>query len=374
MGLAKALESLTSDFASRTGIDVDVKVSPIGRDLSPDAKTTLYRVAQEALTNIERHAGATRASISLDAGRRAVVLGISDNGCGFNPSRTTGFDGRQTGIGMKNMRERIERFDGNFHVRSTPAGTQIEARLPRATAPGQAVEGSRMMTKAETGRAVFDDGGDRPIRILLADDHPLVLEGVRSCLEIFDHIAVIGAVTNGAEALDEAKRLQPDIVLLDINMPMLNGIDASRAFRAELPDVKVLILSMHDNKEYVTTAIQLGARGYVLKDVPTRELVTAIEAIHNGGLYFSSGISALITAASSNDSRDETPLTDRESSVLRLLAEGKSNKEVARELDISVRTAETHRKNIKRKLGISTTAGLTRYAMANDLRDDEVTG
>ena len=210
--------------------------------------------------------------------------------------------------------------------------------------------------------------GDR-VRIVLADDHPLVLEGVRSCLETFDHIEIVGAVTSGREALELAAQVQPDIAILDINMPDLNGLDATVEFREHLPNVKLLILSMHDDKEYVAAAIQHGARGYVLKDVSTREIVTAIEAIHNGGLYFSSGISdVLATLPTQPDA--VSSLTTREINVLVLVAEGRSNKEVARELDISVRTVETHRKNLKRKLGINSVAGLTRYVIENDLKPD----
>lgn len=205
------------------------------------------------------------------------------------------------------------------------------------------------------------------VRIVLADDHPLVLEGVRSCLETFDHIEIVGAVSNGRDALELAEETLPDIVILDINMPQFNGLDATAEFRRRLPDVKLLILSMHDDKEYIAAAIQHGARGYVLKDVSTREIVTAIEAVHNGGLYFSSGISDVLATLPSQP-EPESSLTSREVSVLLLLAEGRSNKEVARELDISVRTVETHRKNLKRKLGISTVAGLTRYVIENGLQ------
>ena len=209
------------------------------------------------------------------------------------------------------------------------------------------------------------------IRIILADDHPLVLEGVRSCLETFDHIEIVGAVNNGRGALQLAAETQPDIAILDINMPDLNGLDTTAEFRQHLPNVKLLILSMHDDKEYIAAAIQYGARGYVLKDVSTREIVTAIEAIHNGGIYFSSGISeVLATLPAKSDT--SASLTAREVSVLVLLAEGRSNKQVARDLDISVRTVETHRKNLKRKLEISSVAGLTRYVIENNLKREAV--
>jgi two-component system nitrate/nitrite response regulator NarL len=204
------------------------------------------------------------------------------------------------------------------------------------------------------------------IRVLLADDHPLVLEGFRACLETFPHIDIVATATNGKDALALAREHRPDIAVLDINMPELNGLDATELFKEEMPDIKLLILSMHDNKEYVSTALQHGARGYVLKDVSTREIVNAIVAIHHGGTYFSAGVSDLLIDLQTNPD-DDHALTTREQTILLLLADGKSNKEVARDLDISVRTVETHRKNLKRKLGIGTTAGLTRYVIESGL-------
>ena len=203
------------------------------------------------------------------------------------------------------------------------------------------------------------------ISVLLCDDHPLVRDGLRSCLELYDNIEVIGEATTGAEALAKAEELRPDVVLMDINMPELNGLDATEIFAEKYPEIKLLILSMHNNREYISSALRYGARGYVLKDVPSQEVVAAIEAVHLGGTYFSSGVSKILM--SYQDSDVEGPLTTREQTILLLLAEGKSNKHVALELDISVRTVETHRKNIKRKLDISSTAGLTRYAIENGL-------
>ncbi|WP_120495433.1 response regulator transcription factor [Kiloniella sp. EL199] len=203
------------------------------------------------------------------------------------------------------------------------------------------------------------------ISVLLCDDHPLVRDGLRSCLELYDNIEVIGEATTGTEALAKAEELRPDVVLMDINMPELNGLDATEMFAEKYPEIKLLILSMHNNREYISSALRYGARGYVLKDVPSQEVVAAIEAVHLGGTYFSSGVSKILMSYQDHDV--EGPLTTREQTILLLLAEGKSNKHVALELDISVRTVETHRKNIKRKLDISSTAGLTRYALENGL-------
>lgn len=205
----------------------------------------------------------------------------------------------------------------------------------------------------------------KKITVLIVDDHPLVMDGIRSCLETYDHIEVIGVATNGREALKQAEQLGPEIVLMDINMPDLNGLDATELFTERFPNIKLLILSMHDNREYIASALQLGARGYVLKDVPSREIVTAIEAVHRGGTYFSSGVSKILL--SHGEIEPNSPLTTREQTILLMLSEGKTNKHVAKELNISVRTVETHRRNIKKKLNIGSTAGLTRYAIQHGL-------
>ncbi|WP_170443023.1 response regulator transcription factor [Ruegeria arenilitoris] len=198
------------------------------------------------------------------------------------------------------------------------------------------------------------------IRVLIVDDHPMVAEGIQSILESFDDIKVVGTLGNGRDAVDQAARLQPDVILMDLNMPGLGGLSATELILERLPDTRILILSMHDSPEYISTALSHGAKGYVLKDVPTDEIKQAIDAVMGGERYLCTG--AIGSLEPKEDAAREA-LTGREQTILLELAQGKSNKEVALALDISVRTVETHRKNIKRKLGISSTAGLTRYAL-----------
>ncbi|WP_299661075.1 response regulator transcription factor [uncultured Ruegeria sp.] len=201
---------------------------------------------------------------------------------------------------------------------------------------------------------------DTIIRVLIVDDHPMVAEGIRSLLESFDEIDVVGTLSNGQEAVDQASHLQPDVILMDLNMPGLSGISATEIILERLPQTRILILSMHDSPEYISTALNHGAKGYILKDVPTEEIKQAIDAVMRGERYLCTGASGSLEPKD-GDAREA--LTGREQTILLELAQGKSNKEVALALDISVRTVETHRKNIKRKLGISSTAGLTRYAL-----------
>lgn len=213
--------------------------------------------------------------------------------------------------------------------------------------------------------ATFTYSAAHPMRVLLCDDHALVMDGIRSRLECFEHITIIGEAGNGLEALSLARELHPDIVLMDISMPVMNGLEAAEKFRETMPETKVVILSMHENPEYLRTAQQAGARGFILKDVSSNDMVRAIETIANGGEAYSSTFERISSSEGSNS--DGVPLTTRERTVLRLLAKGASNKHVARELDISVRTVETHRRNIKRKLDIDSSAGLVRYAIEKGL-------
>lgn len=200
----------------------------------------------------------------------------------------------------------------------------------------------------------------KTIRVLIVDDHPMVAEGIQSLLESYDEISVVGTLSNGNDAIEAATRFQPDVILMDLNMPGLSGLNATEMILERVPDTRVLILSMHDSPEYISTALSHGARGYILKDVPTEEIKQAIDAVMQGERYLCTGASGSLEPKE-DDTREA--LTGREQTILLELAQGKSNKEVAQTLDISVRTVETHRKNIKRKLGISSTAGLTRYAL-----------
>ena len=198
-----------------------------------------------------------------------------------------------------------------------------------------------------------------PIRILLVDDHPLVRDGLRARLEAVPHFRVVAEAGGADEALQQAAACAVDLVLMDINMRGTNGIEATAQLRARFPGIAVLILSMHDKLEYVTQAMQAGARGYVLKDAPGKDIVLAIETVMAGGIYYSAALAKQLARPLVHDNQ----LTTRESEVLQHIANGESNKQIARELALSVRTVETHRLNIKRKLGIEGQAELIKFAV-----------
>ena len=198
-----------------------------------------------------------------------------------------------------------------------------------------------------------------PINILLVDDHPLVRDGLRARLEAVPHFKVVAEADGAADALRQAGQCAVDLVLMDINMRGISGIEATAQFREQFPRIAVLILSMHDKLEYVSQAMQAGARGYVLKDAPGKDIVLAIETVMAGGIYYSAALARQLARPLVQDNQ----LTVREQEVLQQLANGQSNKQIARTLDLSVRTVETHRLNIKRKLGIEGQAELIKYAV-----------
>lgn len=206
------------------------------------------------------------------------------------------------------------------------------------------------------------------IKVMLVDDHPMVQDGLTACLSYYDDIKVVGACNDGKEVLNEAQICKPDVVLMDISMPGLNGLDATEMLMEALADTKVLIFSMHESAEFVTNAVQAGASGYILKDTTSEEVYQAIKSVAQGKSYFSSSIARVLIENPPNQHNDR--LTSREQMVLSYIAKGQSSKEVAQTLNISFRTVEAHRRNIKSKLNIDSLAELVRYAVNQGLVDN----
>jgi DNA-binding NarL/FixJ family response regulator len=211
----------------------------------------------------------------------------------------------------------------------------------------------------------------KPIRILVADDHTLVLAGIRALLEEIEGVSIVGEAHNGRDAVALATAERPDLVVMDISMKELNGIEATVQIRAALPETRVLILSMHATEDFVVRALKAGASGYIVKDSAPLELRMAIEAIMRGENYISSRVSrhlvsglagGVVQGQSSIDS-----LTPRQREILQMIAEGKSTKEIAFVLNVSGKTVETHRAALMERLGIHDVAGLVLYAVRNRL-------
>jgi two-component system response regulator NreC len=207
------------------------------------------------------------------------------------------------------------------------------------------------------------------IRVLIVDDHAVVRTGLRRVLDAEDDIETVGEAADADRAVFEAIETKPDIILLDVMMPGKSGIEGLPALLQAAPDARVLILSMQDDPRYVREAFDAGASGYVLKEAADTEVVDAVRAVASGDRYVHPSLGARLVAADADERRRAAadPLSDREREVLRLLALGHTNQEIAKMLFISVRTAETHRAHIMRKLGIASRAELVRYALAEGL-------
>ena len=210
------------------------------------------------------------------------------------------------------------------------------------------------------------------IRVLIVDDHAVVRAGLRLLLDAEEDIETVGEAGDAREAIFEARSTKPDVVLMDVVLGGKSGIEVTPELLHEQPDAKVLILSMQDDPRYVREAFSAGACGYVLKEAADAELVSAVREVARGGRYVDPGLGARMAAAdaAAAQAADEDPLSDREREVLRLLALGHTNQEIAEMLYISVRTAETHRAHIMRKLGLDTRAELVRYALAQGLLNE----
>ncbi|MEZ8029865.1 response regulator [Enterovibrio norvegicus] len=205
--------------------------------------------------------------------------------------------------------------------------------------------------------------------LLLADDHVLLQDGLKDRLSRQPQFSIVGTASDGECAIEKTLALRPDILLTDISMPKKTGLEVLNTLREAAPEVKVVILSMHSNKEYIMAAMRGGAKGYVLKDVSSQELVQALDIIAGGGSYFSAGVSETLLEGMNeleNKEHEDSQPTPREKDVLILIANGACNKTIARELDISVRTVETHRLRVKKKLGVTSTAGLVKYAIEHN--------
>ncbi len=210
------------------------------------------------------------------------------------------------------------------------------------------------------------------IRIILAEDHKITREGLVNMLKNQGNMQVIGEAQNGREAVQLAIDLSPDLVIMDVTMPNLNGIDATRVITSNSKAVKVIALSMYSDKQFVQGMMQAGASGYLLKDCAFDELVNAIRVVYAGETYLSPGIAGIVVQdyvkkLSNSSSSAATLLTKREREVLQLISEGKSTKLIATQLDVSIKTVETHRRQMMEKLGIRNVAGLTKYAIREGL-------
>ena len=351
LGLFEALRWMVNEFARHNNNRVIFSIEDIDYLFSQEAQIIIYRVFQEALTNIGKHAGAKQISMKVKAQKESVIFVMEDDGSGFDMDAPLPRNPNEKGFGLAAMEERARMLGASLHVLSRPDhGTSISSGGPNSES-----QGKRMKVT-------------EPYRIVLADDHKMFRLGVRKIIDETDDLAVVGEAGDGLELLELIKTLSPQMVILDISMPKMRGVEATREIKMIDPGIKILVLTMHRNKELLYHCFSEGAKGYLLKEDTDTELFSAIDAIRKGRSYVSPILSIdladdLSRIYSGSQNRSQERLTLREREVLTLISEGKSRKEIADALYISVHTVGHHRSNILRKLNIRKTAELVKYAV-----------
>ncbi|MCW3094839.1 MAG: putative two-component system response regulator, partial [Chthonomonadaceae bacterium] len=341
----------------------------------------LLRIAQEALTNARKHAQAQRVRVGLQFGADYVSLIVEDDGIGFDVAAAI-TPGPQGGYGLFGMRERARLLDGELEIESPSGwGTRLRAVLPyrpasavgaARVAPAQAAAAppaARLAPGATVGPAPSEDA----VRVLLADDHDITRQGVRTMLEAGGEIVVVGEARDGAQAVAQARTLRPDVVLMDIQMPLMNGIEATRVLHAEMPDLPVVILTTFQTAESVSEALGAGAKGYLLKDADAADLIAAVRAARRGEALLAPAVADRLAALATTQPTGSTgppsadSLNEREQEILQLLARGARNKEIAAQLFLSIKTVEYHMAHLFHKLGVSNRTEAARVATERGL-------
>ena len=291
---------------------------------------------QEALINVHLHAGSSRASIRLRRTSDSLTLEVEDCGRGLPATVLTQLPagGGALGVGVAGMRERLQQLGGTLEIDSDRERDDRARARPARRASGVTLT---------------------PLRIVVVDDHAVVRRGVRALLESRTGWEVVAEATTGREALDAVKRHRPEIVVMDISLPELNGLEATRQIVLESPQTEVLVLTMHHSEELAREVLKAGARGYVLKSDADESLIAAVDALRRHKPFLTSGVTefmldGFLRDMSAPDLCTKDSVTPREREIIQLLTEGQSNKEAAARLGISVKTIEAHRANIMRKL------------------------
>jgi DNA-binding NarL/FixJ family response regulator/signal transduction histidine kinase len=374
---AKAIAEAARHFEAETGIPTLFIQTGEEKPLLPDQQTALLRIAQEALTNARKHAQAQRVRVGLQFAADNVSLLIEDDGIGFDVYAVTN-PGPQGGYGLFGMRERARLLDGELEIESPSGwGTRLRAMLPYRPASALGTNRAAPMqaappapTRLTPGATVGPTFAGDAVRVLLADDHDITRQGVRAMLEAGGEIVVVGEALDGAQAVAQARTLRPDVVLMDIQMPLMGGLEATRVLHAEMPELPIVILTTFQTAESVSEALAAGAKGYLLKDADASDLIAAVRAARRGEALLSPAVadrlSALAMLHPAGPSGPDT-LNDREQEILQLLARGARNKEIAAQLFLSIKTIEYHMAHLFHKLGVSNRTEAARVATERGL-------
>jgi signal transduction histidine kinase/DNA-binding NarL/FixJ family response regulator len=370
--LAEALEAEAAEFSRRSGVAVsfDLRGEPVALDV--ERATALFRIAQESLHNVEKHAEASRVRVELQfraadppepgAERAAaVVLRVADDGRGFAPETVQPTP--EGGFGLCGMHERARLAGGTLEIESAPGwGTRLVVQLPlgRVAAPADATAPAAEAPATETA----------PIRVLIVDDHALARAGIRRLLDDTAAVVVVGEAVDGYDGVAQALALRPDVVLMDLQLPRLSGVQAVRELRGHWPDVRVLIVTTFAQDEHLFEALKAGARGYLLKDASRAELLQGIQTVHQGGSLVQPVVASRLLdrfGALEREREHYEPLTEREREVLVLVASGARTRAIAEQLVVSEKTVKYHLTQIYQKLSVSGRTGAIARARALDL-------
>ena len=338
------LGALIDSFSADMALEITLRVEGSARTLPADAGLALYRGAQEALTNVARYAPGASTTVVLSYGPDHTTLSVEDRACSDRHAARSraGRRGRRTGT--------------RGHARAAGTGRRQHASRPDRRRLARRAAGARV-----TGA---------PIRVLVADDQRTVRDGLTMLVGLIDGVEVVGAACDGVEAVELAQTERPDVVLMDLRMPRMEGAEATRHIRAELPDTQVLVLTTYADDESLFPALQAGARGYLTKDASAEEIEQAIRALVAGETHLDPTVQQRLVAAvlDTNPTPDAPAqslpddLTPREAEVLKLIASGLSNAEIAEALVVSQATVKTHVNRVFYKTGARDRAQAVRYA------------
>lgn len=362
-GLAEALRHYLEEVKSRTDWQVEFYSDMNSVRLDPATETALFRIAQEAVTNALKHSGTSRLRVSLRRAPLGCILEVRDWGKGFDMARVWERRDESRRIGLVSMRERAELVGGRLHMESAPGrGTTVRVELPlrnqiRHPGKGDDDEGVRQMPDQISRCGPAEKGA---IRVLIADDHPMVRQGLRTMLNARG-IAVVGEAGDGKEAVERVRELKPDVVLMDVRMPDMDGLAATEIVKKEAPGTSVIIVTSYESKDYLRRAIEAGAAGYLLKGMSRDTFIEAIKLVRGGGSLIDAKLLAeLLRDMGVGESRFRggaegalEALSPREQQVLRLLVKGLTNKEIAAQMNYSVGTVKNVVQRVIEKLGVS---------------------
>jgi len=351
-GLRAALQAYGQQFQARYGLLPLLDLPPDLPDplFEPGVEEQVLRLVQEALTNAGKHAAAGRVEVALRLVGDQVQVVVADDGRGFDPAPLLQREGRW---GLTIMRERIEQIGGRLEVRSAPGqGTRVEAVLPRFLPPTGAGEETQI----------------RGLRVLLADDHPLFLDGLRNLLRARG-VTVVGTARSGREAVDKARALRPDVAVLDLNMPDGSGLEATRAIKAELPEVRVVILTVSEDEGHLFEAIKSGASGYLLKSLEANQFCALLAGLLRGEAALAPGMAERLLAEFARPAgRPPEALSARQLEILRLVAAGQTYKEIGAALCLTEKTVKYHMAQILERLHLENRAQAIAYLQRREGR------